>query len=382
MVDNLAAAQTGTEDHHGSHRDLLWAPDEPSIYSADLDAIIVPTVRHPSFLLHAAEIATSLGCRLVTLHSGRYTSAGEAARMLPAKTDLVAINMPTRTSMRLPRLRTSRLLAGTRFARRSDLSAKRNLALAVCHMTGWERVLFLDDDIKICDESHVTRAAGLLDTHSAVGFFIDGFPDHSVVCHAYLRAGGPQQSFIGGGALAVHVTRNRSFFPDIYNDDWFYLLDAKKGLQPVATTGRVIQTKYDPFRNPERARAEELGDVLAEGAFWLLDQKRSLVEADLSHWEEFLDRRGRFIGHVLDLVEQSGIETGEKARMIAALKASTGRLAHIKPELCRDYLQACAADRELWCSHLDRLPVKQSPREALAYLGLRKDQIDVVVRHD
>jgi hypothetical protein len=27
---------------------------------------------------------------------------------------------------------------------------------------------------------------------------------------------------------------------------------------------------YDLFRTPDRARAEELGDVLAEGIFWLL----------------------------------------------------------------------------------------------------------------
>ena len=65
------------------------------------------------------------------------------------------------------------------------------------------------------------------------------------------------------GALAVDVKRNRSFFPNIYNEDWFFVLDAGKRLQQVATVGQVIQDPYDPYR-PERARAEELGDVLAK----------------------------------------------------------------------------------------------------------------------
>jgi len=249
-------------------------------------------------------------------------------------------------------------------------------------MVGWDRIIFLDDDITVCDIAQMSQAAGLLDTHNAVGFLIDGFPDHSVVCHAYRMVGGPQQSFIGGGALAVQVTRNYSFFPDIYNDDWFYLLDAKKGLQPVATTGRVIQSPYDPFRNPDRARAEELGDVLAEGAFWLLDQNRSLMDADIRYWQDFLDRRGRFIKHVLCLVKQADIEESEKRRMVAALKASAGRLAHITPELCRDYLRAYAADRELWRDHIDHLPAGQSLWSSLRLLlGPRRDEFDVVVRN-
>jgi hypothetical protein len=306
----------------------------------------------------------------------------EAARQLPLETSLIAIDMPAHGDLRLPRLETSRLLANTRFARRSDVSAKRNLGLTLCHMVGWDRVIFLDDDITVCDTHDLSRAAGLLDTHNAVGLFISGFPDHSVVCHAYRMAGGAQESFIGGGALAVHVTRSCSLFPDIYNEDWFYLLDAKRGLQPVAVTGRVIQMPYDPFRNPDRARAEELGDVLAEGTFWLLDQNRSLLDADLRHWADFLHRRSRFIQHVMELVGHADIEEIEKRRMMAALKASTGRLAHITPGLCRDYLRACVTDREVWRSHIDSLPGNQSPSSALRLLlGPGQDQFNVVVRN-
>ena len=192
-------------------------------------------------------------------------------------------------------------------------------------------------------------------------------------------AGGGQRVFrqgefafpLRGGALAVGASRNRSFFPDIYNDDWFYVLDAGKGLQPVAVTGTAIQHPYDPFRNPDRARAEELGDVLAEGIFWLLDQGRSIVDADQRHWTEFLARRKRFIGYVLDMVSRQPMQAGDKARMVAALKAALGRLQHITPCLCRDYLRAWACDRERWQHHIDRLPTQQSRESALRTLARR-----------
>jgi hypothetical protein len=106
-------------------------------------------------------------------------------------------------SLRLPDLETSRLLAGTRFAGKEDTSAKRNLGLVLSHMIGWGRIVFLDDDILVGDPGHLRQAAGLLDTHNAVGLSVVGYPDNSVVCHAYRAVGGFQQSFIGGGALGA-----------------------------------------------------------------------------------------------------------------------------------------------------------------------------------
>jgi hypothetical protein len=355
-------------DHHGSHRDLLWTPDEASSRRARVDALIVPTNRSPVCLEHAGQLARLLHCPLVTLHSGKWTSARDAAQRLRA-VDLIAIDVPDPADLHLPAFETSRLLAGTRFDRRTDTSAKRNLSLMLSHMAGWERIVFLDDDILVGSHDDLSRAVGLLGTYNAVGLSIGGFPDNSVVCHAYRRVGGPQQSFIGGGALAVGLARNRSCFPNIYNEDWFYLLDAEKGLQPLAVTGTVIQRPYDPFRNTDRARCEELGDVIAEGTFWLLDQGRSIADADLRHWSEFLARRGKFIDHVLGLVREADIESGERTRMAEALRAARGRLAHITPELCQGFLRAWAADQKRWQKHLDSLPTGQMRESALSLLA-------------
>jgi len=219
------------------------------------------------------------------------------------------------------------------------------------------------------EPADLSRAVSLLDSYNAVGLSIGGFPDNSVVCHAYREVGGKQDSFIGGGALAVETIRNRSFFPDIYNEDWFYLLDPVRGLQPLAVTGSVIQGRYDPFRNADRARLEEFGDVLAEGIFWLLDQGGSLDQADFGHWREFLDRRRRFVQHVLDLVHQAELEPGDQARMVAALRASLGRLALIEPDWCQKYLQAWMADRQGWEHHIRGLRGSMSPESAVRSLS-------------
>jgi len=368
LAETPLTAPAETHYHHASHRALLEKPGTRDRLRVKIDAIIVPTVRHPANLRDAAELAIALNCPLVTLHSGKWTSAAVAARRLPSQADLIAIDVRNRTSLRLPEFTTSSILTGTRFDRPTDTSPKRNIGLMLCHMLGWKHVVFLDDDIEIPDPVDLELAAGLLDTHNIVGLFVDGFPDNSVVCHAYRIAGGPQKSFIGGGAIVVETERTCSFFPDIYNDDWFYMLDDATGLQPVATTGTVKQRYYEPFRNPGRARAEELGDVLAEGVFWLLDQGRSVLDADLRHWKDFLARRGAFINHVLTMVDAADIAPAEKRRMVEALKAARGRLALITPGLCRDYLQALAADRKLWQSHMESLEVQPSRRAALRQL--------------
>jgi hypothetical protein len=365
-------AGTQTPDHHGSHRRLIWRADE-SARRGGVDAIIVPTVRPPARLDNAARAARSLDCPLVTLHTPGRTKACAAAFYLDWwSLDLIAIDVPEPVHLRLPELKTSELLAGTIFERPTDVSTKRNLGLLLSHMLRWKRVVFLDDDIRVPSPADLSKAASLLSTHAAVGLGIGGFPDNSMVCHAFREAGGSQDTFIGGGALAVDVERNRSFFPNVYNEDWFFVLDAAKGMQSVAIAGEVLQDAYDPYL-PERARAEEFGDVLAEGTFWLLDQGRSVSDGDLAHWREFLAKRKRFIEQVLGMVERSaGMEPAERAKRAGALDASLGRLAEITPELCVDYMQALVTDQERWQAHIQA--IRQEPK-----LG-REDALKSLVR--
>jgi len=357
--------------HHGSHRDLLESSAGTSLAPQAIDAIFVPTFRRPAYLTEAARLSVALGCPLVTLHSGKWTSAAEAVRRLPPSVDLIAIDVPDRALLRLPGWATSDLLDGTVFGRRTDLSAKRNLALMLSRLVGWDRVLFLDDDITQLNPADMRRASGLLSEKNAVGLHVTGFPDHSVVCHAYRMAGGEQEPFIGGGAMAVAAGRSNAFFPDIYNDDWFFLLGEDGRLQPAAVTGKVRQFPYDPFRNEDRARAEELGDVLAEGIFWLLDQGRTLAGADEEYWASYIAKRRQFIERVLEMVKRDrDLHPEDRQRRITALShGSLYRLDAIKPELCAAYLRAWAQDRKRWGDHLDQLPAGLSPARAIRMLS-------------
>jgi hypothetical protein len=346
-------------DHHGSHRNLLWASDD-SAKKRDIDAIIVPTARRPAYLDKAAVLAEALSCTLVTLHSKRWTSAAGAAQRLPRTVDLLAIDVPDPAQLRLPDWETSRRLAGTVFARQTDISAKRNLGLVLSRLLGWTRIMFLDDDITELNPDDVRSASGQLDTHDAVGLHVSGFPDNSVVCHAYREAGGNQLTFVGGGALTVQLERANSFFPDIYNDDWFFLLGDKR-IQSVGVAGKVKQFPYDPFRNPDRARGEELGDVLAEGLYWLLDQDRSILAADEAYWSRFLVKRKSFIERVLRMVQQdTALDPAERTRRVEALKGSLGRLALITPTLCEKYLHDWTTDRQQWHRYLQSLELTVS----------------------
>jgi len=361
-----------TTNHHGSHSHLL--ADKTTSAMTKVDAIVVPTGRPVAYLYSAIALAKHHECTLVLLCSIR-SSAYKASRMARAAgVDVIAINMADVPANVLPVFETTTLLHPTKFRRRTDTSEKRNLGLLLAVAIGWDRIIFLDDDIEVPDPEDLSRAAGLLGPYASVGLPIDpikGFPDNSTVCHAYRDAGGDQDSFIGGGALAVGVESFASFFPKIYNEDWFFLFN-DNGLRPSARTGKVIQHRYDPYRDSMRARSEELGDTLAEGFMWLMDNNQQLAEADYSFWASFLRNRRRFLEEVMEMVERKGFAPETRARMLESLKAARGRNWVIDPELCVGFMKKWLADRETWRDLVNRTP---RPRRAnvdkgLAELGL------------
>ncbi|MGC7100924.1 hypothetical protein ACPZ19_40150 [Amycolatopsis lurida] len=372
-LTHIAERPVVTADHHGSHRHLLRTPADTEHRTAPVDAIVVPTARHGKALQPAIELAARLGCTLVTL-SSKWSSAGTIAELADERgTELIALETERLRTGVLPVFQTTKLLANTMFERREDTSAKRNLGLLLARLAGWKRIVFLDDDIAVPEATDLERAAALTDEYAGVGLAIGGFPDNSVVCHAYREAGGNQDTFVGGGALAVGRNSMTSFFPNIYNEDWFFLL-GEHGLRPTAVTGQALQKPYDPFAHELRARLEELGDCLAEGLFWLLDNERTFEKARRpDYWQGFLDKRQKFITEVLTMVG-SLPEDAQRERMLKSLKAARGRCLSIDPERCVDYVEAWREDRHEWKVHSNELyrQVKNRPglRPAVKALGL------------
>lgn len=101
----------------------------------------------------------------------------------------------------------------------------------------------------------------------------------------------------------------------------------------------------------------------------MLDQDLSIADADQAHWRLFLVKRKQFIERVLRMVDGADVEVAEKARRIAALKGSLGRLARITPEMCENYLRAWRADRLQWQRHVEDLPTGLDRVCALALLS-------------
>jgi hypothetical protein len=338
--------------HHGSHRHLL-TPLPSTPYPMDVDAIIVPTGRRPAAMRWAMAVASKLDCTLVALCS-KWSSAAEVAKMPEAKNiRLITIDAGTLPCGVLPSFQTCELLAGTRFQRKTDTSAKRNFGLLLAKLLGWNKVVFLDDDIDVPEPLDLRDAAGMTSYFAGVGLNIKGMPDNSVVCHAYRDAGGAQDMFIGGGALAVAVNSTTSFFPNVYNEDWFFLLD-DDGLQKTTLIGTAVQKEYDPYASEDRARREEFGDTLAEGLFWLLDSKRSIQDADRTFWAEFIEKRRGFIAEVTAMVQ--GVDPlDRRVRMLKSLKAARGRSEHITPGWCARYVEAWREDRFTWRRHLQEV---------------------------
>jgi hypothetical protein len=359
--------------HHNSHRGLI----DPSASRSDreaVDAIIVPSARRAAALAEAGRLAQELDCVLLVLCS-KHSEASRVIRFLAHRPSLrlTAVDFPETGVARLPALETSTVLGESRLKRRTDTSAKRNLGLVLARMAGWKRVVFLDDDITVPDAVDLERAAALLDIRDGVGLHIGGFPDNSVVCHANRETGDKQQAtFIGGGALAVPADRIDSFFPEIYNEDWFFLLDDRK-LRPVAQVGVAEQKPYDPFATPDRARSEEFGDLLAEGLFARFDDGKKIEDADLAYWTAFLEARRAFIREIRARIESKseGISPRDK-QILESLSASSGRLQFIQPRHCVGYIEAWRRDRARWRRFMNGVrPMRQATiDDAVKRLGL------------
>ena len=365
----MTVATRALVKHHESHGKLLTAVDVADCPPGSVDAIVVPTNRPASYLDTAIGVAADLGRPLVVLTSGSTQPERLAKSARAGGVELLVVDVTALPRTALPRLATTEVLRGTEFERGTDTSLKRNLGLLVARVAGWRRVAFLDDDIKVPVPGDLDAAAGLLSAgYAAVGLAVGGFPDNSVVCHAHRATGGAQDTFIGGGALVIGRESMSSFFPTVYNEDWFFLLD-DEGLRRSAITGRVVQKPYDPFANEIRAQVEEFGDCLAEGVFALLDDDGGFDAAtDEDYWWDFRLGRLDLIDGILGRIK---VRDRESMRMEIALRAARKRCDAIPPSLCVRYLEALAQDRRTWAAHVATRPAGATDlRGALPALGL------------
>jgi hypothetical protein len=197
-----------------------------------------------------------------------------------------------------------------------------------------------------------------------------------VACHAYRLGGGEQGKFAAAGGMGVRCDRAElPFFPNIYNDDWFFFADEAAGRR-INKVGTSRQEKYQPYADPQRAVKEEFGDLLAEGQYWRLEEGLNISGADAAFWEEFIQSRGVFLEEVAASLArhlQRGLdnEVGQEIRAAqVSISAAQRQLKRIGPELCQRFIDLWQADLLAWHRYVSQLPHADSIERALDYLSL------------
>jgi hypothetical protein len=374
--DRKSDGSTHNAIHHfHDHRRFLRQTQATGVGSM-VDAVIVPTYRPATFLETAADVAVGSANRLVVLCSGEAKACEVLETVRPAGVAVTAIDIPDAFEHPLLHFTTStpafRQRSPTKVPR--DLSLKRNIGLLLARMLGWQKIFFLDDDIREIRADDVRRASAALDRHPVCSFLVteresDSTPDNSAVCHARRLAGHRQAVFASGSALGIASERRLSYFPDIYNEDWFFLLRHIHWVRRpgIAKVGEVSQRPYDPFE-AERSRYEEFGDVLAEG----LLARRHLHRYGWQtrrYWQSFLDARGTLLAGLLrDLPSSEVGQKGEAARR--SVTAAQEQLQTISAETCVEFLRCFHEDVAKWSKRLDGLPRFEEVRTAVEHLAL------------
>ncbi|WP_305782382.1 glycosyltransferase family A protein [Symbioplanes lichenis] len=329
-----------------AHHDRLlrrmdWSPAlRPA--GRPLDAIIVPASRRAATLTGLIDLAAACGTTLVVLAS-HDCSADDVAGLVasrPGSGRVVVARLPRHIPGLSTSAETFRALSNHRS---SNLSQKRNIGLLLARHLGWDKIMFLDDDIIGITPGHVTRVAHHLDRNRFAGLRTVKFPDNSVVCHANRLTGRPQGIFVSGAGLGVNTSGDSALevFPDIYNEDWFaFAGEAQRA--GVAHVGDVGQLEFNPFEDPGRAASEEFGDLLAEGLFSLFNDVGSLHQAGEGYWEAFIGERHRLIEDVMNRLSD---DTHQAIQAWKALHDATRQLASITAADCVTFLETWQEDR-------------------------------------
>jgi hypothetical protein len=188
--------------------------------------------------------------------------------------------------------------------------------------------------------------------------------------------------FVSGAVLGVNTQHaDLSFFPDIYNEDWFFFARhaAERSLPKV---GEVRQDEYPPFADPTRATREEFGDLLAEGLYSLFESTRGWAEQMAAavtprYWSSFRADRKSFIDEVRTRLEDGvaagnlGVESAYRA--LESLAYAEKQLTAITDDRCAEFIESWHQDEVSWRRSLPQRRAPLGERDALDELGFGRD---------
>jgi hypothetical protein len=358
-----------------SHRQLIASLRSVAARpgGAGLDAIIVPASRHASNLDHAVTLARAADCMLVVFCSRR-TRVADMEKLVADRCfgRAVVVRLPEGYQHPLLEFESSELarteLAELYINPNGDLSTKRNLGLLLAKMVGWSRIFFMDDDVRDITPDDLAATVSQLTRYRSVGMRVTDVPDNSVVCHAHRVTGAHQDIFVSGSVLATTPHEKMGFFPEIYNEDWFFFHDDAQSRRLGWSGRNATQLHYDPFGNVQRAARQEFGDILAEGLYALLHLGEPKAAANLDFWQAFLAKRRHFLENIIE--RSKSAEPEIRGKMTDAVRAAIRSLKQVEPWMCEEYVQAWGRDLKTWRDSLTSLSAGLSVEGALRQLGL------------
>jgi hypothetical protein len=365
--------------HYESHSGLVRRPPlTPSAAdkSPALNAIVVPAARPAYNLEVAITLARAMSCHLVILCS-REAGPVDVLDVLAARSfsDATIVEIASGYKHAFFEFETTDWIKKEFPDRDSDLSIKRNVGLVLARLLGWQRIFFIDDDIRDLDAAALRATVSLLSgelsgqQYYSAGMWPVDFPDNSVVCHARRQIGKHQDVFVSGSALAVNCTASFGFFPDIYNEDWLFFYRDVAERRLGASGHSTTQLYYDPFADPQRAANQEFGDVIAEGLYALLENGRTAEQSSIERWTQFLSDRKKMLDEIID--RASGTSDNIREKMGNAVQMARNTLEKITPRMCVDYVELWRDDLVQWETRLKQIRKVSSIPDALDWLGLQ-----------
>jgi hypothetical protein len=222
-----------------------------------------------------------------------------------------------------------------------DLPFKRSFALRHALSNSYEKVLFIDDDIRPATSSLLTTGASCLDKCAIAGCFVDEFIDTSLVGHLERRAGEGVYPFLSGSFIFLKPFEAIGFFPCIYNEDWLFMIPHVL-TRSICSFGSVRQLPFDPFGDINKAAFQEFGDIVAEGLYSLILAKDYARRFDLSFWEEVILERFNVLSFLCRRLPQH--------RRIIAISMAANQTVLAKD--CREFITNWEEDKVTWHQQL------------------------------
>lgn len=179
-----------------------------------------------------------------------------------------------------------------------NLGIARNFALDHSISLGYEKVLFIDDDISDIDNRKIEEGFSTLNEDSFVSCILKGVEDNSIIGHIAKHVGliDDGDKMLSGGFLFFSPASISKRFYNIYNEDWIIqLLEKHKKQIMLQYTVRHNVDQHANF-SLDKALFQELGELIVEG---LLENEYA-ISMDYQFWDVIIEKRIKFIQEIMD----------------------------------------------------------------------------------